>query len=90
VGLLPPAQGQVFGCVHLLLSPRKWDHWRDDWVNIHTDVHDRLELPTGEPTGKHSYWEKILNLQSAYDLVFKRIQFLARQAPCPLVVYQGE
>jgi hypothetical protein len=33
------------------LSPDKWDHWRDDWVIMEAEVHDRLELPIGTLTG---------------------------------------
>jgi hypothetical protein len=42
-------------------------------VIIQTDFHDRLDLPTGGPTGKRSLWEKVLDLQRAYDPVLKRI-----------------
>jgi hypothetical protein len=42
-------------------------------VIVQTDVRDRLELPTGELTGKRSYWEKIPDLQNTYDPVLKRI-----------------
>jgi hypothetical protein len=37
------------------LSSGKWDHWRDDWVIVQTEVHDRLALPIDEPTGRRSY-----------------------------------
>jgi hypothetical protein len=30
-------------------TPDKWDRWRDDWVIIQIEVHDRLELPTTAP-----------------------------------------
>jgi hypothetical protein len=37
------------------LSLGKWDCWRNDWVIVQTDDHDRLELPTGEPMGRRSH-----------------------------------
>jgi hypothetical protein len=55
------------------LIPGKWDHWRDDWVVMQEDVHDRLELPTAALMGHRSGWEKVLNLQPAYRPVLKRI-----------------
>jgi hypothetical protein len=55
------------------LIPGKWDHWRDDWVVMQEEVHDRLELPTTALMGHRSGWEKVLNLQPAYRPVLKRI-----------------
>jgi hypothetical protein len=42
-------------------------------VIVQTDVRDRLELLTGELTGKRSYSEKIPDLRNTYDPVLKRI-----------------
>jgi hypothetical protein len=73
--------------VHIaLLSPGKWDQWRVDWVIVQTDVHDRLALPTSEPTGRCSLWEKIPDLQSAYDPMLRRIEFLAEKGMTSLMV----
>jgi hypothetical protein len=36
------------------ISFGKWDHWREDWVVIRADVHDRLALLTESPTTKKS------------------------------------
>jgi hypothetical protein len=55
------------------LSPDKWDRWRDDWVIVQADAYDQLELPTSEPTGNWSSWEKVPDLQSTYHPVLKRI-----------------
>jgi hypothetical protein len=51
------------------LSPSKWEHWREDWVILMTDAHDRLVLPTATPTARRSDWEKVQDLQRAYDPV---------------------
>jgi hypothetical protein len=45
-----------------LLSPSKGDCWREDWVIVQIDFHDRLELPTGAPIGKRDLWEKVPDL----------------------------
>jgi hypothetical protein len=58
------------------LTPGKWDQWRDDWVIMQVEVNDRLELLTATPTGSHSGWERVPNLQPAYHVVLRRIQFL--------------
>jgi hypothetical protein len=55
------------------LTPGTWDHWRDDWVIVQANAHDRLELPTDAPMGNHGGWEKVPNLQRAYDPVVRRI-----------------
>jgi hypothetical protein len=44
------------------LTLSKWDRWRDDWVIMQAEVHDRLELPTAAPMGRRSGWEKVPNL----------------------------
>jgi hypothetical protein len=60
--LLLPAQEQGSSCVHRPLTPGKWDRWRDDWVIVQDDAHDRLELPTAAPTGSRFGWEKVPDL----------------------------
>jgi hypothetical protein len=42
-------------------------------VIVQTEIHDQLELPTGDPMGRHSLREKIPDLQSAYNPMLKRI-----------------
>jgi hypothetical protein len=44
------------------VSPGKWDRWREDWVIVRADPHDRLLLPTGAPTGNCDHWEETLRL----------------------------
>jgi hypothetical protein len=68
------------------LTPGKWDHWRDDWMIMLAEVHDRLVLPTATPTGRCSGWVKVPNLQPAYLLVLKRIQFLAEYGLTSMMV----
>jgi hypothetical protein len=68
------------------LTPGKWDHWRDEWVIMQVEAHDRLELPTAAPTGHHSCWEKVPNLQPAYLPVMKRIWFLAKNGLTSMIV----
>jgi hypothetical protein len=55
------------------LSPGKWDCWRENWVIMQADAHDRLELPIVAPTGSCSDWDKVSALQRVYNLVFERI-----------------
>jgi hypothetical protein len=75
--LLLPALSQGTGCVHHDYYPAKWDYWREDWVIVPTDRHDRPVLPTRAPTGNRDHWEKTLRLQPAFELVIKRIGYLA-------------
>jgi hypothetical protein len=46
-------------------------------VIVQAEIHNQLELPTGARIGKHDLWEKVPDLQCAYDHMFKRIKFLA-------------
>jgi hypothetical protein len=32
------------------LSPGRWERWREDWVLVQADVHERLTLPTAAST----------------------------------------
>jgi hypothetical protein len=68
------------------LSPDLWDHWRDDWVIMQADIHDRMELLTDAPTGSHNSWEKVPDLQRDYRPVLKRIQFLADKGLTSMMV----
>jgi hypothetical protein len=61
------------------LSPGKWDRWRDDWVIMQVEVHDRLEMLTATSMGSHNGWEKVPNLQLAYRPMLKRIQCLVEK-----------
>jgi hypothetical protein len=32
-----------------VLSPARWEHWREDWVLVQIDAHERLTLSTAAP-----------------------------------------
>jgi hypothetical protein len=68
------------------LSPGKWDHWREDWVIMQPYAHDRLELPTALPMARRSDWEKVLDLQRAYNPMLQWIQFLAKKGLTSMIV----
>jgi hypothetical protein len=53
---------------------------------VQYEFHDRLELPTGAPTGKRDLLEKVPNLQCAYDPVLKRIKFLEGKSLMSMMV----
>jgi hypothetical protein len=55
------------------LTPGKWDWWREDWVIVQPDIHNRLVLSSGVTTGKHSDWERVPTLPRAYESMVKRI-----------------
>jgi hypothetical protein len=55
-------------------------------VIVKTDAHDRMDLPTGAPIGKRSHWDRVPNLQRAYDPVVKRIQFLVEKGLTSMMV----
>jgi hypothetical protein len=44
---------------------------------VQSEFHDRLELSTRTPKDKRNLWEKVLDLQRAYDPMLERIKFLA-------------
>jgi hypothetical protein len=58
------------------ISPGKWDHWREDWMIIHADIHDCLVLSTESPTAKRSDWEETPKLHRAYVPMIERIKHL--------------
>jgi hypothetical protein len=58
------------------INSDKWDGWREDWVVVWADAHDRLVLPTESPTTKKTAWEEILRLHVAFGLVIERIKHL--------------
>jgi hypothetical protein len=48
------------------ISSGKWDRWREDWVVVRTDIHDRLVLSTESPTAKKTAWEETSRLHMAF------------------------
>jgi hypothetical protein len=61
VSLLLPAQEQGLSHVDRPLTLGKWNRWRDDWVIVQADSHDRLELSI-DATGSCDGWEKVPHL----------------------------
>jgi hypothetical protein len=41
-----------------LVSPGRWERWREDWALVQVDVHDRLALPIGGLTLDLTEWGK--------------------------------
>jgi hypothetical protein len=59
------------------LSPGRWERWRDDWVLVQTDAHERLMLPTAAPMTLHVHWEQDSGLETIFNHVLGRIRILA-------------
>jgi hypothetical protein len=68
------------------ISSGKWDRWREDWVIVRADAHDRLVLPTEAPTGKHGGWEEISKLQRAFMPIIERIKHLTSHGLMSMMV----
>jgi hypothetical protein len=71
---LPLISGHYFQCrtpgharYIALVSPGRWERWREDWVLMQTDVHDRLTLPVGGPTLDRTEWGKDPGLEPGFD-----------------------
>jgi hypothetical protein len=58
------------------ISSGKWDRWREDWVVIQADVHDRLVPPTESLMTKKTAWEETSRLHVAFGPVIERIKHL--------------
>jgi hypothetical protein len=68
------------------ISSDKWDHWREDWVVIRVDVHDRLVLPTESPMTKKTAWEETSRLHVAFGPVIERIKHLTSHGLSTMMV----
>jgi hypothetical protein len=68
------------------LSPSRWEHWREDWVLVQADTHERLTLPTAAPTAPHADWEQDPGQELTYNPVLGRIQILAESGLTPMMV----
>jgi hypothetical protein len=53
---------------------------------VQAGIHDRLGMSTTASMGRRSDWEKVLDLQQAYNPVLERIQFLAEKGLTSLMV----
>jgi hypothetical protein len=69
-----------------LVSPGRWKRWREDWVLVQADAHDRLVLPIGGPTLDCTGWGKDPGLEPDFDPVLNRIQYLAENGLTSLIV----
>jgi hypothetical protein len=68
------------------ISPGMWERWREDWVLVQADVHDRLALPVGGPTLDRTEWGKDPGLEPGFDPVLDRIQYLVVNGLTSLMV----
>jgi hypothetical protein len=68
------------------ISSGKWDHWREDWVVVWADVHDRLALPTESLMAKCNAWEEAPKLHMAYWPVIRRIKHLTSHGLSTMMV----
>jgi hypothetical protein len=69
-----------------LVSPGRWERWREDWALVQVDVHDQLALPVGGPTLDHTEWVKDPDLELGFDIMLDRIQCLAENSLTSLMV----
>jgi hypothetical protein len=69
-----------------LISPGRWERWREDWTLVQADVHDRLVLPIVGLTLDRTEWVKDLVLEPGFDPVMDRIQYLAENGLTSLMV----
>jgi hypothetical protein len=58
------------------ITPGKWDCWREDWVNMRANAHDRLVLPTEAPMGKRDSWVEVPRLPLPFMPVVEWIRLL--------------
>jgi hypothetical protein len=58
------------------LRPGTWEHWREDWVLVQIDAHERLMLSTAVKMTPHVDWEQDLSLAPFFNPVLGRIRIL--------------
>jgi hypothetical protein len=68
------------------VSPGRWERWREDWALVQADAHDRLVIPAAAPTLDRAEWGKDPGLESGFDPVLDRIQYLAESGLTSLMV----
>jgi hypothetical protein len=68
------------------ISPGRWERRREDWALVQVDAHDQLALPVGAPTLYRTEWVKDPGLESGFDPVLDRIQYLAENGLTSLMV----
>jgi hypothetical protein len=73
-------------CYIALVSPGRWERWREDWALVQADVHDRLALLIGGLTLDCTEWWKDPGLESGFDPVLDRIRYLGENGLTSLMV----
>jgi hypothetical protein len=68
------------------VSPGRWERWTEDWVLMQADAHDWLVIPVAVPTLNRAEWWKDPGLESGFDPVLDRIQYLAESGLTSLMV----
>jgi hypothetical protein len=68
------------------VSSGRWERWREDWVLKQADAHDRLVIPAATPMLNRVEWGKDPGLESGFDPVLDRIQYLAESGLTSLMV----
>jgi hypothetical protein len=56
-----------------LVSPSRWERWREDWALVQADIHDRLALPISGPTLDRTEWGKDPDLEPGFNPVLDQI-----------------
>jgi hypothetical protein len=69
-----------------LVSPGRWERWREDWALVQAYVHNRLALPVGGLTLNHTEWGKDPGMEPGFDLVLDWIQYLAENGLTSLIM----
>jgi hypothetical protein len=70
------------------VSLGRWERWREDWVLMQEDAHDRLVIPIAAPTLNRAEWGKDPGLESGFDPVLDRIQYLVESGlTSPMVLH---
>jgi hypothetical protein len=70
----------------VLVSPGRWERWREDWALVQVNVHDRLALPVDGSTLDHTEWGKDPGLEPGFNPVLDRIQYLVENGLTSLMV----
>jgi hypothetical protein len=68
------------------VSLGSWERWREDWVLMQANAHDRLVIPAATPTFNRAEWGKDPGLEPGFDPVLDRIQYLAESGLTSLMV----
>jgi hypothetical protein len=67
-------------------SSSKWEDWREGWVIVADEPHDRLELPSGAPQSDRNTWKVRPTIPAELDPVLNRIKKLARSGLTSMMV----